>query len=126
MGKIPTALNTAFSPRKTLYTYYNRFAKYGIVQNMAEFLEACMIISFGLSWPTSIIKSWKVRTAKGKSLLFLIFVEIGYVCGISAKLIAGNISYVFPFYVLNFVMVGTDIVLCFRNRALDRQESSLR
>jgi len=87
---------------------------------MAEFFEACMIICFGFSWPTSLVKSWRARTAKGKSLLFLLFVWIGYICGISAKLIAWNISYVFPFYVFNFIMVGTDICLYFRNRAMDK------
>ena len=87
---------------------------------MAEFFEAGMLICFGFSWPMNILKSWRVRTAKGKSFLFLVFVELGYICGILAKLIAGNINYVFPFYVLNAVMVGTDIVLYFRNRALDR------
>jgi hypothetical protein len=87
---------------------------------MIELFEALMIISFGVSWPASIIKSWKVRTAKGKSILFLFFVEFGYLCGVLAKLLAGNISYVFPFYVLNFLMVAVDIMLYFRNRALDR------
>jgi hypothetical protein len=87
---------------------------------MIELLEAIMIISFGISWPASIIKSWKVRSAKGKSILFLFFVEFGYACGILAKLLAWNITYVFPFYVLNLIMVAADIMLYFRNRALDR------
>ena len=87
---------------------------------MAEILEAAMVILFGVSWPTSIIKSYRARTAKGKSLLFLCFILFGYVCGIAAKIITGNITYVFAFYVLNLLMVGTDIALYFRNRALDR------
>jgi hypothetical protein len=87
---------------------------------MIELFEALMIISFGVSWPASILKSWKVRTAKGKSSLFLFFVEFGYLCGILAKLLAGSITYVFPFYVLNLLMVAADIALYFRNCALDR------
>ena len=87
---------------------------------MAEFLEVCMLICFGLSWPTSIIQSWKARTAKGKSILFLCFIELGYGCGILAKLAATNINYAFPFYVLNFIMVGTEIALYFRNNTLDK------
>jgi hypothetical protein len=87
---------------------------------MTELLEALMIISFGISWPASIIKSWRVRTAKGKSLLFLFFVEFGYVCGVLSKLLAWKITYVFPFYVQNLLMVGVDIMLYFRNRNLDR------
>lgn len=41
---------------------------------MAEFLEACMVVLFGLSWPLNIMKSLKARTAKGKSLPFLLLV----------------------------------------------------
>ena len=88
---------------------------------MAEILEAAMVISFGVSWPTSIIKSYRARTAKGKSLLFLCFIFFGYICGIAAKIITGNITYVFAFYVLNLLMVGTDIALYFRNRRLDAE-----
>lgn len=33
---------------------------------MAELLEAMMVLSFGISWPASIIKSYRARTAKGK------------------------------------------------------------
>ena len=86
---------------------------------MAEILEAAMVILFGVSWPTSIIKSYRARTAKGKSLLFLCFIFFGYVCGITAKIISGNITYVFALYVLNLLMVGTDIALFFRNKRLD-------
>ena len=87
---------------------------------MAEIFEAAMVICFGLSWPLSVYKSWKSRTAKGKSLLFEGFIWIGYVCGIAGKLITHHITYVFIFYVLNIVMVSTDICLYFRNRRLDR------
>ncbi|MBO4452304.1 MAG: hypothetical protein J5793_00060 [Clostridia bacterium] len=86
---------------------------------MAEILEAAMVISFGVSWPTSIIKSYRARTAKGKSLLFHCFIFFGYVCGSAAKVISGSITYVFAFYILNLLMVGTDIALYFRNRRLD-------
>ena len=86
---------------------------------MAEILEAAMVISFGISWPTSIIKSYRARTAKGKSLLFLCFIFFGYVCGIAAKILSGSITYVFAFYVLNLLMVGADIALYFRNKRLD-------
>ena len=86
---------------------------------MPEFLEALMVIAFGISWPMNIVKSVRARTAKGKSFLFLIFIWIGYVAGIASKLISGNITYVFFFYVLNLLMVSADILLYFRNRRLD-------
>ena len=38
---------------------------------MSEILEILMVVSFGASWPFNVMKSWKARTAKGKSLLFL-------------------------------------------------------
>ncbi|MDR2103543.1 MAG: hypothetical protein LBP42_05500 [Treponema sp.] len=88
---------------------------------MTELFEALMIFSFGLSWPTSIIKSWKAGTAKGKSIVFLGLILFGYLCGIAGKLITGKITYVFVFYVINFVMVGVDMVLYFRNRREDRK-----
>ena len=88
---------------------------------MAQFLEALMIFSFGISWPTNIIKSYKSRTARGKSLLFLIFILFGYCCGIAGKIIGNAINYAFAFYILNAVMVIIDIILYFRNCALDSQ-----
>jgi hypothetical protein len=74
-----------------------------------------MVVSFGISWPMSIYKSFKSRTTKGKSLFFLFFILFGYACGIASKLVAGSITYVFFFYVLNFVLVFADLVLYFRN-----------
>lgn len=91
---------------------------------MSEFLEACMVVSFGISWPMNIIKSVRTRSAKGKSLPFLLFIFAGYICGIASKLISGNITYVFVFYVLNLLIVGTDIILYFRNRRLDAQRAA--
>ena len=37
---------------------------------MAEILEIIMIVSFGVSWPLNVIKSYKTRTTKGKALCF--------------------------------------------------------
>lgn len=82
-----------------------------------------MVICFGLSWPLSVYKSWKSRTAKGKSLFFEVFIWLGYVCGIVGKIITQNITYVFAFYILNIVMVSIDLCLHFRNVRLDRQNA---
>ncbi|MBR3178089.1 MAG: hypothetical protein IKF49_01155 [Clostridia bacterium] len=89
---------------------------------MKEILEAAMVLCFGISWPVAIVKSWKSRTTKGKSLVFMLFIWVGYVCGIASKLIAGNLTYVFVFYVLNIIMVTVDICLYFRNLKYDRQQ----
>ena len=34
---------------------------------LAELLEAMMIISFGISWPLSIIRSYRSRSTKGSA-----------------------------------------------------------
>jgi hypothetical protein len=95
---------------------------------MAEFLEILMIVSFGASWPLNVVKSYKARTAKGKSVAFLCLILFGYIAGISSKLVnpdyMANFSqkwYVLFFYVLNFIMVSVDLALYFRNRKLDRK-----
>ena len=53
-----------------------------------ELMEVCMIVAFGGSWPMNVIKSWKVRTTKGKSLAFLLLIFCGYICGIIGKLLS--------------------------------------
>ena len=92
-----------------------------------EILEIIMIVSFGASWPLNVMKSWKARTTKGKSLPFLLLILFGYVAGIASKLINAsymadfaNKWYVLFFYVLNFVMVGIDLLLYVRNARLDK------
>jgi lipopolysaccharide export LptBFGC system permease protein LptF len=86
---------------------------------MAELFEVFMVVSFGISWPMSILKSIKAKTAKGKSLFFLCMILFGYACGITSKLLKGNINYVIVFYILNFIMVAIDLVIFFRNRKSD-------
>lgn len=88
----------------------------------AEICEILMIVCFGFSWPMNVIKSYRSRTAKGKSLPFLLLISIGYVFGIIGKLIGGNFKwYVLFFYVLNLCMVLADLCLYFRNRRIDRE-----
>ena len=87
---------------------------------MGQLFESLMLISFGVSWPFSIAKSIKSRTTKGKSLVFLMIVFFGYIFGIIGKLTAGGITYVFFFYILDMLMVLTDLILYIRNAKLDR------
>ena len=95
---------------------------------MAEILEIIMILSFGASWPMNVRKSYKARTAKGKSVAFLCLILFGYVAGITGKLINpvymatfAEKWYVLFFYILNFCMVFTDLCIYFRNRKLDKK-----
>ena len=87
---------------------------------MGQFFEVLMLVCFGLSWPFNITKSWKSRTAKGKSLMFELIIVVGYLCGIAGKFVSGNVTYVVAVYVLDVTMVCIDIVLTLRNMALDR------
>ena len=94
---------------------------------MAEILEIIMIVSFGASWPLHVMKSWKARTPKGKSLPFLLLIFFGYIAGIASKLVNevymaafAEKWYVLFFYCLNLVMVGVDLILYVRNSRLDK------
>lgn len=93
----------------------------GIVgdDKMKDILEAVMVVCFGLSWPISIVKSYKTRSTKGKSIFFLSFILAGYAFGILSKVVGQTINYVFIFYCINFFMVFLDIMLYLRNRQFD-------
>ena len=87
---------------------------------MQQIFEFIMMLCFGISWPLSVYKSYKARTATGKSFWFLLAIEIGYISGITGKIVTGNINYVLIMYIINFVIVTTDVALYFRNRRLDK------
>ena len=92
---------------------------------LAEILEIVMVVSFGASWPLNVMKSWKSRTTKGKSLPFLCLIFFGYIAGIISKLVSPTYKwYVLFFYVLNLVMVGIDLALYVRNYRLDKAENA--
>jgi hypothetical protein len=95
---------------------------------MSEILEIIMILSFGASWPLNVMKSYKARTAKGKSAAFLCFIIFGYIAGIASKFMneayMASFSekwYVLIFYFINLIMVSVDLALYFRNRGLDKK-----
>ena len=94
---------------------------------MSEILEIIMIVSFGMSWPANVLKSYRARTAKGKSISFLFLIFFGYIAGIASKFTNEAYMaafsekwYVLFFYFLNLFMVGLDIILYFRNVRLDK------
>ena len=89
---------------------------------MAQVLEIAMMIAFGFSWPDNILTTLKNKSTKGKSLAFLLLIDFGYVCGIAGKIIGGHfVWYVLFFYILNFVMVTTDLILYFYYRAKEKK-----
>ncbi len=88
---------------------------------MGALFETIMLVCFGLSWPINVIKAYKARTAKGTSLWFIILIITGYIAGITAKLITNQINYVLIVYLLNLAIVSLNVVVYFRNAALDRK-----
>lgn len=84
--------------------------------------EIIMLICFGLSWPMNLTKAYKAGTAKGTSLWFILLIITGYIAGIIAKVMAENIDWlVLAFYILNLVVVSMNLVVYFRNVALDKK-----
>ena len=83
---------------------------------MGFVFECIMLVCFGISWPISVYKSIKTKSTKGKSVVFLFAIIIGYISGITGKIVSNNIGISFPFYILNLVVVSTDTVIYFINR----------
>ncbi len=81
--------------------------------------EAIMLLCFGFAWPFSIYRSWRSRSTKGKSLMFMIVVIIGYIAGIIHKLTPGNYDWVIYFYILDILLVITDLLIWIRNRHIE-------
>lgn len=88
---------------------------------MVSIFESVMLICFGISWPISVYKSITSKSTKGKSCVFIIAILIGYIAGIAGKIISGNINYVLCLYVLNFIVVSTDLGLYFRNKKYEKE-----
>ena len=94
---------------------------------IAKVLEATMIILFGISWPFNLMKSIKSKTTKGKSLLFLILIDIGYIAGITSKFFSTTFVWatdwwIFVIYVINFSFVTADLIVYFINKSRERNE----
>jgi len=95
--------------------------------------ESIMLICFGFAWPVSIYKSYVSKKTAGKSLLFLLVLQIGYVAGVLFKLTeywsnikinpSEKISINLWLYILNFVMITIDELLFLRNRKLEAGKS---
>lgn len=87
-----------------------------------QIFECIMLICFGLSWPISVVKSIRSRSTKGKSVVFIVAIIVGYISGILGKIVNGQITYVLALYCLNLAVVSVDLMLYFINR---RQEKIL-
>ncbi len=96
--------------------------------DVVQLCEIGMLVAFGCSWPFNIMKSWRSRTARGKSVTFEFIVIFGYLVGVLGKLITwsrtGFWAWSIWFYFADIAMVAIDIVLYYRNTALDRRADS--
>lgn len=86
---------------------------------MSSFFEIAMLVCFGFSWPVNVVKAYKARTAKSTSLPFILLIITGYIAGIIAKFMNGQINLVLVAYFLNLFIVLINLGVYFRNRHLD-------
>ena len=84
--------------------------------------EALMLLSFGAAWPVQIYKSYTSKKTAGKSVMFLYIVVFGYLCGITHKILYSR-DIVMILYIINLLMVSTDILLYYRNKRYENMEA---
>lgn len=80
-----------------------------------QIFEIMMLLCFGISWPISVYKSIRSRSTKGKSVVFIIAIIIGYISGIIGKIVNHQLTYVVILYVINLIVVSIDLLLYFIN-----------
>ena len=86
-----------------------------------QIFEFIMLACFGLSWPISVYKSIKSKSAQGKSIVFIIAIIIGYISGIIGKIVNHQLTYVLIIYCFNLIVVSVDLVLFFINRKNEKK-----
>ena len=91
---------------------------------MAELLEGVMLICFGFSWPMSVVRNIKAKSAKNMSLGFNLLIVAGYIAGICAKLCMHNYSYVLIVYIINLLFVSANLVIYFINCSYDKKRNN--
>ncbi len=92
---------------------------------IAQILEAVMLICFGCSWPMNLIKNYRARSAKAMSLGFIVLIITGYIAGIVAKIFTvandGLVSwYVWVVYIFNVLIVSMNLGVYFINKGYDK------
>ena len=97
---------------------------------VAKVLEAIMIILFGISWPFNLAKSIRSKTTKGKSLLFLVLIDIGYIAGLTSKFFSETFVWaidwwIFVIYSINFALVSADLIVYFINRSREKRVEAM-
>lgn len=88
-----------------------------------SFFEIAMLTCFGAAWPVSIAKSYRARTAAGKSPVFMFVLLAGYAAGMLHKWFYSR-DFVIILYLANFIMISVDLALWVRNRKLDMERDT--
>ena len=88
---------------------------------MGAIFETVMLVCFGLSWPINVVKAYKTQTTKGTSLPFIFLIITGYIAGIVAKIVTGQVNYVLVVYIINLVIVMLNVAVYIRNYQLDKK-----
>ena len=88
-----------------------------VASALSEALEFAMLLSFGLSLPFAIWRTWRTKRVEGKSPHFMFIVIFGYLCGIGAHLAEGTKLWLVAVYLADVALVSTDLALYFRYRA---------
>jgi len=80
-----------------------------------QIFEIIMLVCFGMSWPISVYKSIRSKSTRGKSVVFIIAIILGYISGIIGKIVNHQLSYVVVLYLINLIVVSIDLALYFVN-----------
>lgn len=92
-------------------------------EHLSHLLECAMLFCFGFSWPFAIAKTYRAKRVDGKSPLFEIIVIVGYLFGITRHLV-GNPTWVLAVYLIDVLLVATDLTLYFHYARKNRQSNS--
>lgn len=84
--------------------------------DLAQILEAGMLICFGFAWPIDILRTLRKRRVEGKSVTFMGIVLVGYCSGMMGKFVRACGGECWPepvtiLYALNAILVTIDIAL---------------
>ena len=85
-----------------------------------------MLVCFGLSWPINAMKAWKAGTAAGTSWMFLALITLGYLAGIAAKFVGGNVNWVLAVYLIYLTALVVNWLVFARNKSLDAKRRAAR
>jgi hypothetical protein len=88
---------------------------------VAQVFEAGMLVCFGFAWPIDIMRTLRTCRVEGKSVTFMGLILLGYMAGLTAKVLRAGVAgrwpeWVTALYALNACMVTIDIALVLRCR----------